>query len=112
MDVVPPVDEDAVMPPLCVGPDRVGPDRDPPSAGGEAWNALLFVAELESEVVSVFDRHRELAAAAYWRSSSAGTGFGQVQAQALWDRWMRIVSGDRIYRGCKICVALHELPRD
>ena len=125
MDVVPPVVEEAVTPPLV----RMGPDRDlcaPLRAGGEAWNALLFVANLESEVVSLFDRHRELAAESYCCSSSApvvwlfvdfdmflsGTGFDIVHAQALWDRWMRIVSVDRIWRGCKICVALHELPME
>ena len=124
MDVVPPVVEEVVTPP----PVRWGPDHDsrgPTRAGGEAWNAILFVANLESEVVSLFDRHRELAAAAYCRSSSApvvwlfvdfdmfhsGTGFDIGQARALWERWMRIVSLDRIRGGCKICVALHELPR-
>jgi hypothetical protein len=122
---VPPVVEEVVTPP----PVRWGLDRDsrgPTRAGGEAWNALLFVANLESEVVSLFDRHRELAAAAYCRSSSApvvwlfvdfdmflsGTGFDIGQAKALWERWMRIVSVDRIRGGCKICVALHELPMD
>jgi hypothetical protein len=125
MDVVPPVVEEVVTP-LSV---RCGLDRDSRGstrAGGEAWDSVLFVANLESEVVSLFDRHRQLAAASYCRSASApvvwlfvdfdmfvsGTGFPIGQAQVLWERWMRIVSGDRIYRGCKICVALHELPRD
>ena len=125
MDVVPPVVEAVVTPPSV----RWGSENDsrcPTRAGGEAWNALLFVANLESEVVSLFDRHRELAAAAYCRSASApvvwlfvdfdmfhsGTGFDIGQARALWERWMRIVSLDRIRGGNKICVALHELPRD
>ena len=127
MDVVPPVEEEVVTPPSArCGPDRVGLDCDPPSAGGEAWNSLLFVANLESEMLSLFHRHRDVAAAAYCRSSSAAvvwlfvdfemfvsaTGLNIVQAQALWDRWNLIVSVDRIYRGSKICVPLHELLRD
>jgi hypothetical protein len=133
MEVVRPVVDDAVVilsrsviSPLSLGPDRVGPERDPPAAVGEAVNLLSFVSQLESEVFSVFDRHRELAAAAHWRSSSVpvvwlfvdfemflvGTGFGAVQAQALWDRWMGTVSRDRIYRANTICVGLHDLPRD
>ena len=123
MDVGPSVVEDAVDPSsVCVGPDR---DPPTPERVIEGWNALFFVDNLESEVVSLFDRHRELAAAAYCRSSSApvvylfvdfdmfhaGTGFDMLQSSVLWDRWMGIVSPDRIWRGCRICVALHELPR-
>ena len=125
MDVVPPVDEEVVTP-LSVRCGLARDSRGSTRAGGEAWNSLLFVANLESEVVSLFDRHRQLAAASYCRSASApvvwlfvdldmfvsGTGFPLGQAQVLWERWMRIVSVDRIYRGSKICVPLHELLRD
>ena len=96
-------------------------------ANDEAWNALLCLANVESEVVSLFRKHRETAAAAYVRSSAepvvwlfvdfdmfeSGTGFESGQATALWDRWRRIVSSDRIWaRGSKIVVALDELRRD
>ena len=130
MEVVPSVVEESVTPlSLCVGPDR-----DPPSPERviEAWDALFFVDNLETEVASLFQTHRELAAAAHCRPPSApvvllyvdfdmfhhSSGFEILKAAALWDRWMGIVSPDRLFthsgrgRGTKICVVLRELPRD
>lgn len=96
------------------------------SDSAEAWNTLLYLSNVEKEVLELFRKHGEIASAAYAPSSAPpcvwlfvdfemfykGTGFEFVQASALWHRWMRIVPGDRIWGGCKIAVAFQELLRD
>ena len=99
--------------------DSRGSDAD------EAWNTLFYLSNVEREVLSVFRKHRKIAADVACSSAEPcvwlfvdvemflkATGFEYGQATVLWDRWMRTVSVERIWGGCKIVVAIDELPRD